>query len=45
VRDLCLGVILNNVDRKKLKRYESYDSKEFYEKQYGAYYRDDPLSI
>jgi succinoglycan biosynthesis transport protein ExoP len=40
VREVCLGIILNKVDMKRLKYYESYDSKEYYHAQYLTYYRD-----
>jgi Mrp family chromosome partitioning ATPase len=36
--DKCIGVLLNKVDQRKLKRYQKYGSSEFYSSRYQQYY-------
>lgn len=38
VQDKALGVILNKVDKDKLKMYDSYQSKSYYSNRYSKYY-------
>jgi Mrp family chromosome partitioning ATPase len=37
--DKCIGVLLNKVDKKKIKRYQKFGSAEFYSSRHRQYYR------
>ncbi|WP_353646447.1 P-loop NTPase [Mesorhizobium sp. WSM2239] len=39
LRDKCIGVLLNKVDMKKIKRYQKFGSAEFYSSRYSQYYQ------
>jgi Mrp family chromosome partitioning ATPase len=37
--DKCIGVLLNKVDIKRIKRYQKFGSAEFYSERYHQYYQ------
>jgi Mrp family chromosome partitioning ATPase len=39
LQDKCIGVLLNKVDTKKIKRYQKFGSAEFYSSRYSQYYQ------
>jgi len=42
IADKCVGVVLNRVDMKKIRQYQSYGSVEFYHKRMANYYEKGP---
>ncbi|AXV14998.1 chromosome partitioning protein ParA [Neorhizobium sp. SOG26] len=42
LKELCLGIILNKVDSRKMKLYREYGSSQYYASPHNAYHHEDP---